>query len=66
MIEVIKNIQAEMQRKTVTHSDLDILREQIEEVERNNEKMVEKTLKDLELKEGIEELASMPAKIKAL
>ena len=66
MIEVIKNIQAEMQRKTVTHSDLDTLREQIEEVERNNEKMVEKTLKDLELKEGIEELASMPAKIKAL
>ena len=55
-----------MQRKTVTHSDLDTLREQIEEVERNNEKMVEKTLKDLELKEGIEELASMPAKIKAL
>lgn len=66
MIEVIKNIQAEMQRKTVTHGDLDTLREQIEEVERNNEKMVEKTLKDLELKEGIEELASMPAKIKAL
>ena len=66
MIEVIKNIQAEMQRKTVTHSDLDTLREQIEEVERNNEKMVEKTLKDLELKENIEDLASMPAKIKAL
>ena len=28
--------------------------------------MLEKTLKDLELKENIEELASMPAKIKAL
>ena len=55
-----------MHRKTVTHGDLDTLREQIEEVERNNEKMLEKTLKDLELKENIEELASMPAKIKAL
>ena len=66
VIEVIKNTQAEMHRKTVTHGDLDTLREQIEEVERNNEKMLEKTLKDLELKENIEDLASMPAKIKAL
>ena len=66
VIEVIKNIQAELQRKTVTHSDLDALRESMDEVERNAEKMLEKTLKDLELKENIEELASMPSKIKAL
>ena len=66
VIETIKNIQADMQRKTVTHGDLDTLRDHIEEVERNSEKMVQKTLKDLELKENIEELASMPAKIKAL
>lgn len=45
---------------------MDSIRQQLNEVEYQHEKMMERNLKDLELKENLENLQNMPAKVKAL
>ena len=46
--KALQQLKAEILRKTVTQNDIEFMRENINDIERNQEKMLEKTITDLE------------------
>lgn len=65
-MKVIRELQSELLRKTVTATDLQYLKDQIRAVEIDREQVAEKAKKDLEVVSKIEELASLPAKMREI
>lgn len=65
-MKVIRELQSELLRKTVTATDLQYLKDQIRAVEIDREQVAEKAKKDLEVVSKIEELATLPAKMREI
>ena len=65
-MKVIRDLQSELLRKTVTATDLQYLKDQIRAVEIDREQVAEKAKKDLEVVSKIEELATLPAKMREI
>lgn len=54
--KAMQTLQADILHKTVSQNDIEFMREHINDIERNQEKMLEKTITDLEISENIAKL----------
>ena len=66
IIKLIKDVQADLLSKTVTQTDLSYIKTQLNGIELGQEHVLQKSLKDTELREKLEMIDHMTSKIKAI
>ena len=66
IIKLIKDVQADLLSKTVTQTDLSYIKTQLNGIELGQEHVLQKSLKDSELREKLEMIDHMTSKIKAI
>ena len=60
VISVIKNMKEEILRSTVTQTDISKMRDQINQMEKNNEKFIQKQKKEIQFFEDKDDLLKLP------